>query len=462
MSGQSQAAFSFSALATDLYQLTMAQAYWREEMHEPAVFDLFVRELPPNRAFLIAAGLEHALDALEAFEFTDADLEYLDTLGQFEAVFLDYLGALRFRGEVNAVCEGTPIFPDEPLLEVIAPLAQAQLVETMLINQLHLPTLVASKTARLVAAAEGRPIVDFGLRRAHGIEAGVKAARASYIAGASASSDVLAGRLFGLPVSGTMAHSYVLAHDEELESFRRFAELYPETVLLVDTYDTLRGIEKVIQLSRELGAAFRVRAVRIDSGDLECLAREARALLDDAGLHHVSIFASGDLEEGRIAALIGTGAPIDGFGVGTHLVTSADAPHLNCAYKLVEYAGRPRMKLSSGKATLPGPKQIFRRERDGRAIGDLIAHRDEQHDGAPLLQPVMRDGRRLAEASPDLETIRDRCSQQIAALPVGVTEGRERYPVGHSEALDEEVRRLTALLTPASREDRSPPSRRGR
>ncbi len=453
MSGQSPAPFLFSALATDLYQLTMAQAYWREEMHEPAVFDLFVRELPPHRAFLIAAGLEHAREALEVFAFTDDELQYLDTLGLFQQAFLDYLGALRFCGDVIAVREGTPLFADEPLLEVVAPLPQAQLVETMLINQLHLPTLVASKTVRLVAAAQGRPVVDFGLRRAHGIahgiEAGVKAARAAYLAGASGSSDVLAGRAFGLPVSGTMAHSYVLAHDEELESFRRFAELYPETVLLVDTYDTLAGVEKVIQLSRELGPEFRVRAIRIDSGDLAGLAREARRLLDDAGLSRVTIFASGDLEEGRIAKLIAEGAPIDGFGVGTHLVTSADAPSLNCAYKLVEYAGSPRMKLSSGKATLPGPKQVFRRHRDGRATGDLIAHRDEQHEGMPLLQPVMRGGHRLPEASPELGRIRDDCSEQIAGLPGEVREGRTAYPVAHSEVLDREVRRLTALLAPA-------------
>jgi nicotinate phosphoribosyltransferase len=432
-------AFGCPALATDLYQLTMAQAYWLEDMHETAVFDLFVRELPHNRRFLIAAGLEHALDTLENFHFTDRDLQYLASLGMFRSAFLESLSGLRFRGEVYALPEGTPVFPGEPLLEVAAPLPQAQLVETVLINQLHLPTLVASKTALLVQAAEGRPVVDFGLRRAHGIEAGVKAARAAYLAGAASSSDLLAGRSYGLPVSGTMAHSYVLAHDDELDSFRRFAEAYPETVLLVDTFDTLDGVRKVVELSRELGGQFRVRGIRIDSGDLARLSRQARNILDRAGLEEVSIFASGDLDENRIAELVQGGAPLDAFGVGTHLVTSADAPFLNCAYKLVEYAGLPRMKLSFGKATLPGRKQIFRRWEQDRCVGDLIALHDELHAGENLLRCVMSEGRRTGAKQPDLAQAREYCRAQIASLPLRVLEGGADYPV----AISEDLRRQT-------------------
>ena len=449
MNGAQQDPFVCTALATDLYQLTMAQAYWREGMHEPAVFDLFVRELPTKRPFLIAAGLEHAIAVLESFAFTSTDLEYLDGLGLFGKAFLDYLAGLRFDGDLVALAEGTPVFADEPLLEVIAPLPQAQLVETVLINQIHLPTMVASKAAQVVKAAQGRPVVDFGLRRAHGIEAGVKAARAAYLAGASATSNVQAGRAFGLPVSGTMAHSYVLAHDDELESFRQFADLYPETVLLVDTYETLAGVEKVAALSRELGDAFRVRAIRIDSGDLGSLCRRARDVLDQAGLGDVTIFVSGDLDEHRVARLVEDGVPVDGFGVGTHLVTSADAPYLNCAYKLVEYAGVPRMKLSSGKVTLPGRKQVFRQEDDGRAIGDLIARHGESLPGSPLLQPAMQAGQRLADATPGLDQIRAHCRDRVARLPAAVREGRKDYPVSHSEALDKEARRMTAGLARA-------------
>jgi nicotinate phosphoribosyltransferase len=287
--------------------------------------------------------------------------------------------------------------------------------------------------------------VDFGLRRAHGIEAGVKAARAAYLAGAASSSDLLAGRSYGLPVAGTMAHSYVLAHDDELESFRRFAEIYPQTVLLVDTYDTLDGVRKVVELSRELGRQFQVRGIRIDSGDLAALSREARTILDRAGLEQVSIFASGDLDEKRIADLVQGKAPFDAFGVGTHLVTSADAPFLNCAYKLVEYAGMPRMKLSTGKATLPGRKQIFRRRDNSHCVGDLIARQDETHPGERMLQHVMSDGRRLARA-PDLAQARQYCRTQIASLPVPVIEGGADYAVTVSAELRQETEQVQAGL----------------
>ena len=346
-----------SALLTDLYQLTMAQSYWREGMLEPAVFDLFVRRLPPGRNYLVACGLEQALEYLEALRFDNRDLAYLDSLGKFSPGFLDYLARFRFTGDVHAMAEGTVAFANEPLLEVIAPLPEAQLVETYLLNQLSYQTLVAAKASRIVTAAAGAAVVDFGLRRAHGTDAGMKAARAAYIAGVDATSNVLAGARYGIPVSGTMAHSYVLAHDSELEAFRAFTETYPDTVLLVDTYDTLGGVAQVVRLARELGEAFQVRAIRLDSGDLGALAGAARTILDDAGLGGVEIFASGDLDEHRIASLVAAGAPIDGYGVGTRMGTSADAPYLNCAYKLVAYAGRPRMKLSEQKATLPCRKQ---------------------------------------------------------------------------------------------------------
>jgi nicotinate phosphoribosyltransferase len=448
MADRAQHLYDCPALATDLYQLTMAQAYWHRDMYEPAVFDLFVRELPAGRGFLIAAGLEQALEALEAFRFHQPELDYLATLGLFRQEFLDYLAQLRFHGEVRAVPEGTPVFPDEPLLEVCAPLPQAQLVETCLINQLQLPTLVASKAAMLVAAAAGHAVVDFGLRRAHGIEAGVKAARAAYISGVASTSDLLAGSSFDIPVAGTMAHSYVLAHTDELESFRYFTELYPQTVLLVDTFDTLAGVEKVISLARELGERFQVRAIRIDSGDLGELARQARVMLDRAGLWNVAIFVSGDLDVASVAELVRKDAPVDGFGIGTHLVTSADAPFLNCAYKLVEYAGIPRMKLSSGKATLPGAKQVFRRTVEAQAHyeSDLIARRDEDQPGRPLLQPVMQQGRRLPGASPALDQVRAYCRGQLAELPSCLLSAECRYPVNASADLEAETRRLSRRL----------------
>jgi nicotinate phosphoribosyltransferase len=427
----------------------MAQAYLAEGMLEPAVFELFVRQLPPARSYLVACGLADVLDFLEGFRFLPEDLEYLALLGGFHTDFLEYLRGLRFTGDVRALPEGTPFFAGEPVLEVVAPLPQAQLVETFLLNQVHFQTLVASKAARVVTAAAGRRVVDFGLRRYHGTDAGIKAARAGYIAGVDATSNVLAGRLYGMPVTGTMAHSYILAHTDELEAFRRFADLYPDTVLLVDTYDTLEGVSRVIRLARELGPAFRVRAIRLDSGDLGALAREARRMLYEAGLAHVGIFASGDLDEHRVAELVAADAPISGFGVGTRMGTSADAPFLNCAYKLVEYAGRPCMKLSSAKMTLPGRKQVFRHVRDGRVAGDVVGLADERRKGRSLLVPVMREGRRLPEASPALDQVRGYCREELAALPkevLALTPTDPPYPVDLSLPLKAERDHLLRLL----------------
>jgi nicotinate phosphoribosyltransferase len=405
------------ALLTDQYQLAMLQAYRREEMFDDAVFSLFVRRLPVTRNFILACGLTDALSYLETLHFPPPALDYLRSRREFDADFVDWLATLRFTGEVRAVAEGTPLFANEPILEVRAPLPEAQLVETFVMNQVHLQTLIASKAARVVLAAGGRRVVEFGLRRIHGADAGLKAARASYLAGAAATSNVLAGQLYGMPVTGTMAHSYVQAHASEMAAFRAFATQHGETVLLVDTYDTLDGVRNVVRLARELGTAFRVRAVRLDSGDLASLAKDARSILDDAGLHDVGIFASGALDEYEIERLVAAGAPIDGFGVGTRMGVSADAPALDIAYKLAEYGGRGRLKLSPGKPILPGPKQVFREDEDGVAVRDTIAHAAERLPGRALLQPVMSGGRRLAAGDVALEDTRAYAASQLRTLP---------------------------------------------
>ncbi len=437
---------SNAALLTDLYQLKMAQAYFEEGLDGRAAFELFVRRLPPTRSFLLACGLDDALGFLERLSFDRGALDHLAGLGSFSADFLGWLARVRFTGDVYAVPEGTPVFAGEPLLQVVAPLAEAQLVETFVINQIHLQTVLASKAARIVEAAAGRPIVDFSLRRSHGVDAGLKSARAFHVAGVAATSNVLAGRTYGLPVAGTMGHSYVQAHEDEDAAFRAFLRLYPDGVVLVDTYDTLAGVRRLVALARELGERFRVTAIRLDSGDLEALSRAARRELDDAGLRAVEILASGGLDERSIAALAQSGAPIDGFGVGTHLGVSADAPALDMVYKLVEYAGRSRPKLSADKKVLGGRKQVYR-----RAAGDLVARAGEEHEGRALLVPVMRGGRRTVEES--LETIRARARREIAALPArcrSLEPMDPPYPVEVSAALSEEQRRLEGLLAKPS------------
>ena len=412
----SSARFS-PALFTDLYELTMLEAYFHEGMRGNAVFSLFVRRLPGTRNFLLACGLDDVLDYLEALHFDAEALRYLASLNRFSDAFLRELERFRFTGDVYAVPEGTPVFAAEPILEIAAPIGEAQLVETFVINQIHLQTMLASKAARVVDAAAGRAVVDFGLRRIHGIDAGLKAARAFSIAGVGATSNVAAGQAFGLSVSGTQAHSYIQSHDDEYEAFRAFATLYPDTVLLVDTYDTLDGVRKVVRLARELGAHFRVRAVRLDSGDLCALARETRRILDEAGLTGVGIFASGNLNEYEVARLLAAGAPVDGFGVGTEMGVSRDAPSLDIAYKLVEYDGRGRMKLSPGKEVLPGRKQVYRVERGGRATHDVLGAADGDEEGRPLLGPVMKGGRRLRDGRVPLSEARARAEGELAALP---------------------------------------------
>jgi nicotinate phosphoribosyltransferase len=426
------------ALLTDLYELTMLHAYWREGMDDEAVFSLFARKLPPERSYLLACGLDDALRFLEELRFSRESLEYLATLPYFSKEFLSWLEGFRFRGSVYAVPEGTPVFGGEPLLEVVASLPEAQLAESFVMNQVHFQTVVASKASRVVAAAEGRTVVDFGLRRIHGADAGLKAARAFHVAGVDATSNVLAGQVYGIPVAGTMAHSYVQAHESELDAFRRFAELYPETMLLVDTYDTLEGVRNVVRLAKELGEGFRVRGIRLDSGDLGSLARESRRILDEAGLERVSLFASGGLDEREIARLSREAPSIGGFGVGTRMGVSEDAPALDMAYKATAYAGRGRLKLSPGKAILPGQKQVFRVEENGEAVKDVIARHDEALPGRPLLRRVMAGGKRLDSHVRSLDAIRENAARELARLPArlrALSDSAPPYPVEVSEAL---------------------------
>jgi len=407
-----------SALLTDLYQLTMLQAYWQHRMNEIAVFELFVRKLPAERAFLVAAGLEQALDFIEQARFAPDELEWIDASGRFAPGFSRWLSELRFTGDVWAMQEGTVFFSNEPILRVVAPIAQAQWLETRLLNLMHFETTIASKAARSVLAAEGRDLIDFGLRRAHGAEAGLFASRAAYLVGFAGTATALAGAHFGIPVYGTMAHSFVQAHDNEFAAFTRFAESFPHNaVLLLDTYDTVAAARCVAQVAPQLAArGIRVKGVRLDSGDLGALARAVRAVLDEAGLHEVTIFASGNLNEYRIQALVGQGAPIDSFGVGTSLTTSSDAPYLDAVYKLQEYAGVPRRKRSIGKSTWPGRKQVWRRRNgSGRISGDTVALEGEPQHGEALLQPVIRAGQRVAP-TPTLEELRLHCREQLDGL----------------------------------------------
>lgn len=404
-------------LLVDLYELTMAQSYLAEGMHEvPATFSLYTRKLPAGWGYLVAAGLDDALTYLETLAFSDADLAYLEETGIFSLVFLGHLRDFRFRGDVRAMPEGTLFFADEPVLEVHGPLLQAQLVETVVLNELHFQSLVAGKAARTVDVAQGRTLVDFGLRRTHRADAGMRAARSSYLAGFDATSNVLAGKEYGIPIAGTMAHSYVEAFEHELDAFRAFAHSFPDrSILLVDTYDTVEGVRRAAAIGRELAERGHVlQGIRLDSGDLGELARLARAILDEAGLTGTTVFASGGLDEHEVAALLGAGAPIDGFGVGTRMGTSADAPFLDMAYKLVEVEGRPTLKLSEAKATLPGPKQVWRVADGAGYTGDLVGEAGEELPGETLLEPVMVEGRRIAQ--PSLEAARRRCAEQRERL----------------------------------------------
>ncbi len=434
-------------LLTDLYELNMFHAYLEAGMTAPAVFEFFVRKLPPCRNFLVAAGLEQVVRFLQRARFGEAELAWLRRSGRFSERAIARLAAFRFRGDVDAMPEGTIFFADEPVLRITAPLPEAQFLETRIINLLHFQILIASKAVRMVlAAGKGCSLIDFGLRRAHGAEAGLLAARAAYLAGFAGTATIPAEPAFGIPIFGTMAHSFVQAHEDEAEAFLHFARARPAAVvLLLDTYDTEAAARKVVELAPRLAAeGVTIRGVRLDSGDLAEHARRVRRILDAGGLREVRIFASGGVDEHLITAHRAAGAPIDGYGIGTALTTSNDWASLDCAYKLQEYAGVPRRKRSEGKATLPGRKQVWRRYDDaGRMAGDTIALSDEAGEGEPLLRPVMRGGEPVG-SPPSLEEARRRLEAQLERLPPGlrglVTD--HSYPVAISPAL----RRLVATV----------------
>lgn len=461
MSNASHVRASSSALLTDQYELTMAASYLSQSRTASATFDLFVRSLPPERRFLVAAGLEDALDYLEHLRFTDSDIAYLRGLDTFSDEFLNYLADFRFTGEVWAIPEGQVCFPNEPLLRVSAPLIEAQIVETALLNTIAHQTGIASKAARVAIAAGEREFVDFAARRTHGPDAAVRGARAAYLAGAAGTSNVLAGRLHGIPVSGTMAHSYVMAFDDERDAFRAFARDFPSrAVLLIDTYDTLEGARRAVEVAHELeDEGIHIAGVRLDSGDLGELAKGVRDILDAGGLTEARIVASGDLDEYRIAALLVDGAPIDSFGVGTQMGVSADVPALGGVYKLVEYDGQPVVKLSTGKATLPGRKQVWREVRGGQLRRDTIGL-DQETDlpGEPLLVKAMVDGDRVG-ARGAVEQARERCARSLAQLPPSLR-ALEAVPeddepeaiVETSEELDALLRRTRSQVSAASSE----------
>jgi nicotinate phosphoribosyltransferase len=433
-----------SVLLTDLYELTMAHAYHELGMHETAVFELFVRRLPGTRRFLLCAGLEQIVNFLEALKFEPADIEFLESLKIFPSGFLDHLTTLRFTGSLQAMPEGTPFFANEPILRVTAPILEAQLLESRILNLAHFQSLIASKAVRCVIAARGRRLVDFGMRRAHGAEAALFAARAAYLAGFDSTSTVEAGRQFGIPLSGTMAHSFIQSHDSEVQALRDFvATQARRTAVLIDTYDTERAAHRTASLAREFksaGKPAQIQSVRIDSGDLAAQARSVRRILDSQQCAEIEIILSGNLDEYRIKSLLDADTPVDSFGIGTRLDVSEDAPSLDMAYKLEEYSGKARRKRSTGKATWPGAKQVFREHDDaGTATRDLIALATETQSGEPLLREFMRHGRRVAPL-PSLAETREYCRQRIAELPAHVRTldaGGDPYPVGVSTRVRE-------------------------
>ncbi|PSJ16130.1 nicotinate phosphoribosyltransferase [Nitrosomonas supralitoralis] len=427
-----------SPLLADFYQFTMLQTYLEQEMQQIAVFELFVRKLPPGRNFLVAVGLEQVLEFLENLKFSDEELDWLAT--RFPPHVINYLEHFHFEGDVHAMPEGTIFFPNEPILRITAPLPQAQLVESRIINLMHFETLIASKATRSVLVAPDKLLVDFGMRRAHGAEAGLLASRASYLAGFSGTATVLAGALYDIPVYGTMAHSFIQAHSYESTAFEHFARSHPDnTILLIDTYDTEAAAVKVVILADKLKAdKIRIKGVRLDSGDLAEFAINVRQILNKGGLEKAIIFASGNLDEYRLHDLLSSNVPIDGFGIGTALDISSDAPSLDCVYKLQEYAGKPRRKRSEGKATWPGRKQIYRSYGDdGCMAGDIVAlEENDPQEGERLIQLVMRAGRRL-RPNQSLHEMRHLTIANYRRLPVSMAalEPAPMYRVSISVAL---------------------------
>lgn len=453
----------FSGLLTDLYELTMAAGYIQNRFDARATFELFVRHLPPHRNYLVTAGLEQALDFLDNVRFSSEEVSYLRGLPLFRHVhpeFFDYLSRFRFTGDVWALPEGTIFFPGEPLLRVTAPIAEAQLMETSLLAIVHFQTLIASKAARVTTAAAGRPVIEFGSRRAHGIEASVLAARAAFIGGCEGTSNTYAGYRFGVPVFGTQAHSYIMAYPDEVEAFRDFLDVFPEqSTLLVDTYDVRAAIEKIITLGRKPGG------VRLDSGDVLADSLWARERFDRAGWPDVKVFASGDLDENRVDALLRGGARVDAFGVGTALSTSADAPSVGVIYKLVEIEmggqARGTAKFSEDKKTYPSRKQVFRFSGEDQTYsGDVIGLHDETFPGGePLLVPVMRQGARIEGAALDPAAAARSARQRFLAargrLParlLALGPADPPFPVSYSprlEELCEQLRKTFVKTTPS-------------
>ncbi|WP_152051264.1 nicotinate phosphoribosyltransferase [Tautonia marina] len=432
---------------TDLYELTMMAGYAAEGMAEtPTTFELFVRKLPKNRSYLVFAGLEQAIDGLRSMRFSDEQIAWLRTHPTFQHVdpsWFDRLRVLRFTGDVWAVPEGSVVFPNEPLVRIDAPLEQAQWIETFLINACAYPTMVASKASRILHAARGRSLVEFGARRGHGPMAPLLAARSAYLAGFVGTSHVEAARRLGIPAMGTMAHSWVQSFEDEHAAFEAFSRHFgAQSTLLVDTYDTLEGVRRAASIEPPIAA------VRLDSGDLLELSRGARAILDALDRTETRIFASGDLDEWSIDRLVRAGAPIDAFGVGTELITSRDAPSIAMVYKIVAYAGEGRLKLSTDKVSIPLGKQVFRsRDGQGRFAGDLVTRFDESAAGEPLLTPILRAGE-LVQPLPGLDAIRSRCADQIASLPEALLalDAPGDYPVSFSDTLTDEADRITHRL----------------
>ncbi|HEV3111316.1 MAG TPA: nicotinate phosphoribosyltransferase [Candidatus Binataceae bacterium] len=428
------------ALLTDLYQLTMAASYLEHGFNDSACFSLSVRRLPPRRGYLVAAGTERFFEAVQALHFDAEALEYLDSLKLFKPEFLDYLSRFRFTGSIRALPEGTICFAEEPILEVDAPLIEAQMLETLAINQVGVATMIASKAARCFGAAAGRRLIEFGLRRSHGADAGLVAARASYMAGFNGTASVLAGKRYGIPVYGTMAHSYIMAHERERDAFADFVKSFPTlSTLLIDTYDTVKGAENAAAVALELKqAGVELLGVRLDSGDLADLSKRVRKSLDGHGLAQTSIFASGNLDEYAIAEIVRGKAPIDAFGVGTAMVVSADAPSLDMTYKLVEYKGRPRVKTSRNKMSLPGRKQVFRAwSRAGVSYLDLVGLVEE----SPAT--VAREFKPSADRITELLVARVQAGTRIEPTPT-LAQSRELFLDGFAK-LDP---RLKALERP--------------
>ena len=403
------------ALLTDLYELTMAQVYFEKGLNKTAVFNFFIR--PTNkRNYFLNAGLELLIDYLLNIKFTEEDLEFLRSTGKFSEDFLEYLRNFRFTGNLYAVDEGEIVFANEPIVQVEAPLIEAQIVETFLINTLQISILVATKALRCYSVANNKFLIDFGLRRAHGSDAGMIASRSSYIGGFVGTSNVLAGKVFGIPIYGTMAHSFIMVHESEKEAFENFASIYPkDTIFLVDTYDTLEGVKNAVKVAKKLG--MRIKGIRLDSGNLVLLSREARKILDENGFRDAIIIVSGGIDEYQIKELMDKKAPIDGFGVGTDLVTSADLPKLDCAYKLVEYDKKPKIKLSKGKMTLPYKKQLFRIYKNGLIHKDIVGHFDEHFEGSVKMLKIYIQNGQLVKTLPTLKEIREKSLINFKTLP---------------------------------------------